>query len=421
MRKLFLIAAVSILTACGGGGSSGGGTPPVSGPGAIVPVVDSTTTTTVGMTTTTTLPPVIVTPPDTTTTTTIDTTTTTTLPVVVLPPPDVVPPVVTTTTVPPTTTTTTTVATTTTTTLPPVVTPPVVTGPVVNTLPMVPGVNPGTNLYTVVASVNSSLTAGLPARTVISDPGFEQALVDLGLDDAVDGSILTSKITNVNNLTITKNYGIVSISGIENFVSLKYLNVDHNLLASVDLSKNISLLQVVFWGGKLTSLDVTKLVNLDVLGISDTLITSIDLSKNTVIRELDFQNSLVPVNGGLASLNIANNIYLERVYLMYNSITTVDTSHSPKMTDFWGNNDKFTSLDFSNNPVMDMVIVYNNTLSYLNVANGRTPRNVATDGNPNLLQVHVINVTNVLSYIAGVASDGIHITWIHDIWTKYVL
>ena len=420
MRKLFLIAAVSILTACGGGGSSGGGTPPVSGPGAIVPVVDSTTITTVGMTTTTTLPPVIVTPPDTTTTTTIDTTTTTTLSVVVLPPPDVTPPVVTTTTVPATTTTT--VVTTTTTTLPPVVVaPPVVTGPVVNTLPGVPGVNPGTNLYTVVTSVNSSLTAGLPARTVISDPGFEQALVDLGLDDVVDGSILTSKITNIDRLVITKNYGITSISGIENFVSMRYLNVDHNLLSSVDLSKNTSLLQVVFWGGKLTSLDVTKLVNLDGLCISDQLITSIDLSKNTVIRELDFQNSLVPVNGGLASLNIANNIYLERVYLMYNSITTVDTSHSPKMTDFWGNNDKFTSLDFSNNPVMDMVIVYNNTLSYLNVANGRTPRNVATDGNPNLLQVHVTNVANVLSYIASVASDGIHMTWIHDIWTKYVL
>ena len=63
--------------------------------------------------------------------------------------------------------------------------------------------------------------------TLIPDENFEQALIELGYDDTLDGSVKTSSIDNIVNLSLEAG-NIRNLSGIEDFKSLKLKNVqDH--------------------------------------------------------------------------------------------------------------------------------------------------------------------------------------------------
>src|SRR5699024_708418 len=78
--------------------------------------------------------------------------------------------------------------------------------------------------------------------TQIPDPGFEQALIDLGIDSegVLDGQVLTSDIENVEVLDFgsLRNSEFNNLIGLEDFTSLKTLNLDmiHSDATLLDLS-----------------------------------------------------------------------------------------------------------------------------------------------------------------------------------------
>ena len=78
--------------------------------------------------------------------------------------------------------------------------------------------------------------------TLIPDPNFEQALIDLEIDSdsLVNGKVLTDDIKTVTELNIF-DYNIQNLSGIEDFNSLKILSCFNNQLTSIDISNNIKL------------------------------------------------------------------------------------------------------------------------------------------------------------------------------------
>ena len=65
---------------------------------------------------------------------------------------------------------------------------------------------------------------GLYQQTFIPDDNFEQALIDLGLDDIIDDYVYTSSIDTITQLHLL-NQNIADLTGIENFFQLTYLNL----------------------------------------------------------------------------------------------------------------------------------------------------------------------------------------------------
>ena len=92
-------------------------------------------------------------------------------------------------------------------------------------------------------------------RTFTPDDAFEQALINLDLDDMLDDSVTTSSIDTVQMLFIP-NLGITDMTGIEDFTALTDLFCYDNQLQSLDLSNNPNLYEVNCRSNQLTSLSV---------------------------------------------------------------------------------------------------------------------------------------------------------------------
>ena len=77
-------------------------------------------------------------------------------------------------------------------------------------------------------------------KTYVPDDNFEQALIDLGYDDALDDSVLTANISSVTTLNVS-NDSISDLTGIENFTALTTLYCGGNALDSLDVSSNTAI------------------------------------------------------------------------------------------------------------------------------------------------------------------------------------
>jgi len=86
---------------------------------------------------------------------------------------------------------------------------------------------------------------GFSQYTAIPDQNFEQALIDLGHDDVIDGQVLTSNISGVEELYIS-NQNITDLTGIEDFTALTDLSCGGNELTNLDVS-NLEFFASVNW------------------------------------------------------------------------------------------------------------------------------------------------------------------------------
>ena len=110
----------------------------------------------------------------------------------------------------------------------------------------------------------------------VPDDKFEQALIDLGYDTALDDSVLTANISGVTSLNVGKKE-ISDLTGIEAFVALKELWCDNNKLTSLDVSKNTALFSLWCKYNQLTSLDVSKNKALTAMNCRGNKLTSLNL------------------------------------------------------------------------------------------------------------------------------------------------
>jgi len=163
--------------------------------------------------------------------------------------------------------------------------------------------------------------------TSIPDQNFEQALIDLGYDDVIDGKVLTANINSVDSLSLEwKN--ISDLIGIEDFTALTGLGCSNNQLTSLDVSGCTALLHLNCEGNQLTSLDVSQntaltsldchlnqLTNLDVSGCTalselycrDNPLTNLDVSKNTALSKLFCDGNKFNCESLKAKYGIRNN------------------------------------------------------------------------------------------------------------------
>ncbi|GGI57653.1 T9SS type A sorting domain-containing protein [Winogradskyella haliclonae] len=194
--------------------------------------------------------------------------------------------------------------------------------------------------------------------TSIPDSVFEQQLIDLGLDDVIDGQVLTANIVSVTTLDISS--PITSLDGIEDFTALETLiTTGVSTLTSIDVSQNTNLKNLDIVGCfNLTSLDVSNNLNLTTLKTNGTGIITIDVSSNTNLTEL-----IASPSSNLINL-IASNT----------SISELDLRFTPNLQ----------NINVSNN----------NSLSLLRLNNGNN-----------------VNVTNYISFNTPNLTDCI---WVDD-------
>jgi hypothetical protein len=292
--------------------------------------------------------------------------------------------------------------------------------------------NTADNASTSSSSSSSSVAdIVLPTWTTIADANFERALVAMGLDDVVDGRVLTSNISGVTQLSIRRDYYnpttasgamfsnvfsdngyayatgtsnlITDVTGLENFKSLRALWFDNQQATNFNFSNMKNLQFLSLWQAPVTSLDVSGLTKLKMLGLSESGLTSINLAGLANLEEVDFQqgnNGVLPyttIGGttvrGFSKLDVTNNTKLQRIYITGNNLTTIDLTQNTSLTELWAEYNRFTSLDLRPNTILSYTILSNNpTLTSLNLrGQSSTMYRLYTEGNTNLASILVNN------------------------------
>ncbi|MCB0461092.1 MAG: T9SS type A sorting domain-containing protein [Flavobacteriaceae bacterium] len=166
-------------------------------------------------------------------------------------------------------------------------------------------------------------------NTYVPDDVFEQVLIDLGHDSALDDYVLTSNINTVIALNM-QNLGINSVVGLEDFEALQFLYVNGNNLSVLDVSEN---------------------TNLTLLVCSSNQLTNIDLTSNTLLKTLNCNDNM------LETLNASLNTQLEALYCSTNQLTSLNVKN--------GNNTALTNFTANGNPNLVCIevddAVYSNT------------------------------------------------------------
>ncbi|MGB5238330.1 MAG: hypothetical protein WBM43_03105 [Flavobacteriaceae bacterium] len=137
------------------------------------------------------------------------------------------------------------------------------------------------------------------ARTLIPDLAFERALIDEGIDDVEDGSVLTSAVELVVNLVL-EDKGITNLTGIEDFNALEGLWLAENGLTGLDVSNNPNLLFCFVRDNNLQNLDVSGLTQLEKIEANGNVLVSLDISDNVSLQQLSLHDNL------LESIDISN-------------------------------------------------------------------------------------------------------------------
>lgn len=275
-----------------------------------------------------------------------------------------------------------------------------------------------------VSSPTTQLNA-LPARTVIKDAVFEQALIDMKVDDVIDGSVDTTKVLAVTKMGILEGGGydmgpgilrantgtryVADATGLENFRHLDYLRFEGQHLTSIDLSKAAALTFVSLWKEPITTLDVSHNPKLQTLGVSETALSTVDLSALPALVELDAQvldpeegGPTVPYvtsNGttvvGFTHFDFSHNPNLTALLAEGNRLTSVDISHNSKLESAVFQYNHLTSITVGQVPALRALAVGNNALTSLDlsgtaIANPPTgQQGLVTTNNPGLTQVQV--------------------------------
>ncbi|MDW8849691.1 LamG-like jellyroll fold domain-containing protein [Flavobacterium sp. MMLR14_040] len=219
--------------------------------------------------------------------------------------------------------------------------------------------------------------------TLIPDANFEKKLIDLGIDSGtVDGKVLTSNISTVKLLDLTKS-NISDLTGIQDFVSLTDLYCGQNSLTTVNVSKNIALTTLDCNNNKITSLDVSNNIALLNLSCYSNQLTVLDVSKNTALTKLDSgsnkytaldvsSNTALTFLGcntsQLTSLDVSRNTALKLLDCRENKLTQLDVSKITTLTELYCQSNQLTNLNISKNKALEFLNCSKNQLTTLDVS-----------------------------------------------------
>lgn len=282
--------------------------------------------------------------------------------------------------------------------------------------------------------------------TLIPDPNFEQALIDLGYDIApINGSVPTININTIDHLDVNlKN--ITNLTGIEDFNNLTILECTRNQLTNFDVSQNIKLEQLYCNGNQLNNIDVTKNINLQILWCYSNLLTALDVTKNSnLISLVCWENNLTNLDTSnntelvvlgcemnkITSLNLTNNKKLSRFQCRDNLLTSLDITNNTNLSSLDCGLNQLTNLDLSNNKMLNTLLCSNNNLIELDLTqnplllnfecinNNLCVLNIKSGNNDNIAFINFDSNPD-LSCVIVDEINGDHSIWEPSSFTNYV-
>ena len=177
-------------------------------------------------------------------------------------------------------------------------------------------------------------------KTYIPDDNFEIALINQGLDNTLDDSVLTSSIDTLRILSVFSQ-SISSLEGIHDFDSLRVLRCSNNNIVSINLSSNTLLRQLYCGGNQIVNLNLSNNQLLTVLKCGNNPISSLNLSNNNQLSQLFVRNSV------LMSLNLrnGNNVIMDSLFITGNpNLTCIEVNN----INYFNNNFNLVNINIDN-------------------------------------------------------------------------
>lgn len=244
-------------------------------------------------------------------------------------------------------------------------------------------------------SVIFTIKTGDKPHILIPDSNFEQALIDLKIDDVKDGKVSVENVLEVTNLELN-NRGITDLNGIEAFTNLVGLHCQYNELKTLDLSKNINLTYINAMDNQLTTLDLSKNINLKHLFLNNNQLISLNVSKSTDLIYLYVSHNKLATldisknvnlqlfgceNNHLVTLDISKNVNLELFICQQNELATLDVSKNVKLSELICRHNLIREIDLTKNSLLTTFICNNNQLSTLNLTKNILLKNLNINDN----------------------------------------
>ncbi|NHF59156.1 DUF5011 domain-containing protein, partial [Flavobacteriaceae bacterium TP-CH-4] len=201
----------------------------------------------------------------------------------------------------------------------------------------------------------------LGPQTFVPDDNFEQALIDLGLDDILNDYVTTANIENVGTLDIPAK-GISDLAGIEDFTALVTLNLFRNSLTTLSLTENENLRFLTCSSNQLTSIDISQNIALEVLNVNSNQLTDLDVSNNTALIELQ-------ANGNqLSTMDLSFNSVLESLWLDANQLSALDIGQNSALVSLSCRQNQLTTIDLDQNTILQTLNISANRLTALDIS-----------------------------------------------------
>jgi len=158
---------------------------------------------------------------------------------------------------------------------------------------------------------------GLGQQTYVPDDAFEQQLINYGLDNVLDDSVLTINIQTFSYDLDVSSLGITDLTGIEDFILIDELDCSHNLISVLDVSNCDNLVELYCTHNQITSLDVSDCLSLKELYCYWNPIEDLIVNPGLEL--------LYCVNTELVDLDLSNDTSLQQAYLNNNAnLQTID-------------------------------------------------------------------------------------------------
>lgn len=201
---------------------------------------------------------------------------------------------------------------------------------------------------------------------------------------SVDVSMLTNLITfsclnndistlNVSNLTnlIWFECGINQLTSLNltGLNSLGHLSCSQNQISSLNFNNSIILKQIFCGDNPLNSINLSGLINLETLVCYNTQLTTLNLAPLNY-GGISKLKSLDCSNNQLTNLDLTGKIRLTRLKCNNNLLTSINVANFPDLQKVYCDHNLITTLDFSTNPLFNELSCSNNNLTTIKINNG---------------------------------------------------
>ncbi len=218
-----------------------------------------------------------------------------------------------------------------------------------------------------------------------------------------DEALSEEELSAVTEMDVIGN--VADLTGIENFTSLKRLEVQNQQLTKLDVSKLTELETLWCDNNQLTKLDLTNNTKLVHLQCTNNQLDELDLANNTTLVDLWCENNQ------LTQLDVANNTALVTLSCSNNQLKSLNVAQNKALADLRCYHNQLTTLELSTNVNLEYIECSDNQLTSILTAPG-TPKISMNCWNNHLKGR---SMTDLVNNLPTVESGGIYFRSLDDI------